>query len=139
MNPPDDVFDAQGRVYPERRHHARRATDFDPELGEEIERGVARWARLMVIHRGKLLAAMGLVGAVVGYLTGFVGRLHDLDALTARVVRLEQATAAQGEDMKNIKASARLQNYILCVSVPRSAPDDARTLCQPIIDKGVTP
>ena len=74
MNPPPDVYDADGHPYEDRRKAIRREDDLDPAAS----RGYEFWAKLMFLHKGKFLAfASALVGTgdrVASWLGGAGGR-----------------------------------------------------------------
>lgn len=73
MNPPRE----------ERRHsHGRRSDD---ELSTDILLGYERWAGHFWRHRGKIAAAIGLLGSALGCVAGYLGRAHDLDQVKAQL------------------------------------------------------
>lgn len=129
---PPGLYDQGGNLMPERRHTHGRRHDDGESLPPEVERGIRMWIKLMFIHRGKLLALGLVLGSPLGYIAGCAGRLHDLDALTVRVTKVEG-------DVGNIRAAAALQNYLLCLSTPATAPKAVQKMCEDILLAGVKP
>lgn len=125
----------------ERRKKSRREEDElrDDALDPAILLGYEQWAGMVWRHRGKILAAFTVLSGAVGCVAGYLGRQHDLDDVKLRVTKVETAQDSLRANVRALQSTGRFQNYVLCVSVPTTAPEEARRLCKQIIDQGYNP
>lgn len=127
-----DLYDARGGMIPERRHDVRR--EDDPDV--DVLRGVNYWAKLVLVHKSKLIVLFTLAGTIGGYMAGCGRRLGDLDVVKADVTQLKGGLVAVEKEVVNLKGGQKLQQYIMCVSVPKNAPAEAHALCDAIVERG---
>jgi hypothetical protein len=128
VNPPPDVYDAEGRPYDDRRHERRRQDD----PGEDVLRGWELWAKVMFANRIKTIAVVSaLVGAVswgaatigmhtVGPAQGIKAVDAKVDTLTMRVIQVEKSVANGAQDRAEIKQSMVWILYLACVNARRT-------------------
>jgi hypothetical protein len=127
-----EIYDATGQLVHDRRHERRREDDPDAET----IRGVNYWARLLILHKGKLLFIGGMLGGIGGYFAGWGARVSDFEAVKAEVIRNRGEFIQLRSTVADIHNGQKLQRYIMCVSVPKNAPEDAHTVCSKIIEEG---
>jgi hypothetical protein len=108
-----DEFEAQGPTvpWPNRRRGPRREDDLD----EAQLRGWNFWAKVMFVHRAKLLAIVGPLSLAAGYTIAAMG-------LQARVKKLEEVTTATSERVSNLEDADQVKLYILCVLLREQHP-----------------
>lgn len=137
MNAPD-VYDAEGRLYEDRRHGSRRADD----IPAEVVKGWELWAKLMFLHRGKVMGiAMTIAGLVSYSLTAvgmrYVGPRQDMqaverkiDTLAARVTRVEGWIVDARREREDIRQTLAWVIYMQCVSTRRTDPNSLPPICE---------
>lgn len=112
----------------ERRHHARRDDDPDPEIVEAW----SRWFALLLKHKVKVGVVLTSLSGLGGYTLG----VRDLNALAVRVTRVEERQQQLSDDVAGLKNSARFQNYVLCVQRDTTGGSQLTRLCRAIIEAG---
>jgi hypothetical protein len=136
VNAPD-LYDKDGQLVPERRRSAgRRAVDED-SIDPAVLLGWVTWVGRLWVRRKRLWALVSALLLVVGYLSGWVTKARAMAALERRVEKVENATDSLRNGVRGLRAAARFQNYVLCISVPTTAPAAARQMCQDVINKGI--
>lgn len=130
MNPPD-VYDAAGRPY------GRREDDLDPATAH----GWDLWARVMFVHRGKLIAVVATLASALSCAATAIGLRyvgpkqdlqavdHKVDTLSARVVRFESSLVIAREERDDTKRTLGWVIYMQCVSTKRSDPAALPPIC----------
>lgn len=127
-----DLYDAEGKMIPERRHQGRREDD----LSDEARHGVLFWAKLMLLHRIKIVAVVIALVGPTGYMAGCGARVNEFDAVKRDVSVLKEEVRDVKDEVVVVKSGQRMQRYIACVSVPTDAPKIAQQLCADIIREG---
>lgn len=113
-------MDAEGRPISDRRWHARREDDLEPEQLQ----GFAFWAKLLFVHRAKLIVVLSGLSGIAGYLIATAGIIR-------RVTTLEVIAHANGERIGNLEQNDRIKTYMLCVLVKKADPIAAPPECGP--------
>lgn len=109
---------------PERRsrhRHGRRMEDEDALEPEQL-RGFAFWAKLMVVHHGKVAMVVSLLTGVGGYLLGIYG-------LNVRVANLEHVVQVTVERVDDMRREGEVNRYMLCRLVTRVDPPAPPSTC----------
>jgi hypothetical protein len=139
-----DRTDGNGNPLPERRRMARR-TDDPEDVAPEVVLGYEAWVRAIVVHRGRIVAAVSAMAGALGFMAalfGFrvVGGPQDIAALKSevhagdsiaslRLSKLEADGAATRERVRTLEDADTFKMYLLCVLVRRVAPDALPTGC----------
>jgi hypothetical protein len=145
VNAPD-LFDAEGRPIPERRHERRREEDVDPELFV----GYEAFVRFMVAKRLRFGAIVGFVCTAGGYTVAAIGAPREVVKLRAevhssdsvrdiRVARIEGSIQVGEGRLQRLENSDTFKMYLLCVLVRRTDPNATPPECGAIIQQGGKP
>ncbi len=134
MITPPDFYDARGKLVPERRReHGRRAED---DINDDIIRGYAKWAKIVVTHRALFSMLIASATAVGGYAMAMMSTPRELkavekrvDSVYARVDRIEDKVEAGAQDRAEIKRSLAWVIYMNCVSLRRTDPNALPPIC----------
>jgi hypothetical protein len=131
VNPPD-VYDADGKPYPERRQRARRVSDDDQPTPEQAL-GMIAWIARRFTSRLKLSFVVGALSCVSTYVLTAMGAPREVRQLRAdirtndsaraeRTTRIEAAIQSTTERIDRLEKADETKMYLLCVLVKRSDP-----------------
>jgi hypothetical protein len=129
----------------ERRHEPRRAADMDRATNE--------WARMIIVHRGKVIAGAFAVGSAFSSLVttagwrlfgppqelaAFVEKQRVVDsAFVVRITRLEIARAEDRTLLEETARKAGIANYLICWTSEQARPGARVPGCREILAKGL--
>lgn len=108
---------------PDRRDGHDRREDV---LDEAQLRGWAFWAKVMFVHRAKLIAFASALCGALGYLGATLG-------IQARVARLEQVTSATSERVSNLEDAEPLKFFMLCGLYQQNAAGPTPKACETVL------
>lgn len=110
-----EVHAPEGPIVPwpdRRRNHGGRRED---ELDDAALRGWSFWAKVMFVHRAKLIAFCAFASGALGYLGATLG-------IQTRVRKLEEITTQTATRVSNLEDAEPLKLYILCVLLREEHP-----------------
>lgn len=127
----DESSDGPTVPWPDRRKRVPRRED---DLDEAQLRGWGFWAKVMFVHRAKLIIFSGFASGALGYLGATVG-------IQRRVSNLETITSATATRVSALEDAEPVKLYILCsLLAMQPVPTQAvpRT-CDDVLSAGAPP